>query len=232
MMRNAFGLYLRGAIALASLITALALVSGPARASAQEGAGAFRLGADVNIIAVRDFPDFANNFTFGFGPAGAALGPSIGFQLVDWLVLGGRVELRFDWTDRGAVGTTDLNYDGTFAVVPYAEFLLTRGDARFYVGPEVGFEYLWNGYDGTFDYFEFRIGPIAGVHIFVTDSFSITPNVAVDLLYFDNAGGYAGVQFLANISFEGWLGGTPEGTVEQQQPVQQQQPVYQYQQGY
>ena len=115
-----------------ALVALVALTPRPA--SAQAGDGAFRLGADFEVIDLEVFPDLVT--LFGFGVNGVAFGPSLGYQIGDSIVVGSRLAVRVNVSEvSGGAGTT---VDGTIAVVPYFEYMFPDPSVAPFLGAQAG----------------------------------------------------------------------------------------------
>ncbi len=197
------------AAALACSITAAPV------ARADAGAGAIRLGADVPVFALNDFPDANPSLTLQAGPWGNAfgyLGPlplvgaSFGYQVTDAIVIGARagfgigvVHSQVDTPFGTVVNDTNV---GAIGLLPYFEYLFLDGNIRPFVGAQAGFQVFWpDSGDGQG---AFIGGGLGGVHIFATPSFSISPIAYLDFVY-RGADRNAGVDFIIAVSFEGWM---------------------------
>lgn len=184
------------ALALGALVTLA-----PSPGSAQVGDGAVRIGADFEIIDLEVFPDRVT--LFGFGVNGVAFGPSFGYQIGESIIVGSRFAFRLNVSD--VAGAPDLTVDGTVAVVPYFEWMFPDPQVAPFVGAQAGVvAFFADSVDASAN---FVGGGFGGVHLFVTDSFSISPWGQVNFLYLGGLDDRAGFEVVALLSFEGWIGG-------------------------
>lgn len=186
-----------------ALVALVALTPRPA--SAQAGDGAFRLGADFEVIDLEVFPDLVT--LFGFGVNGVAFGPSLGYQIGDSIVVGSRLAVRVNVSEvSGGAGTT---VDGTIAVVPYFEYVFPDPSVAPFLGAQAGVVGFFA--DGADPLANAVAGGFGGVHLFITDSFSVSPWGQLNFLYLGGDTDRAGFEVVALLSFEGWMGGARPG---------------------
>jgi hypothetical protein len=210
-------------IAIAAAIACSVAATPVARADA--GQGAIRLGVDVPVFGLNDFPDANPNLVMQLGPLGnplsgagfvnpfgvAIVSPipmvaaSFGYQVTDALVIGARagfgIALVHTELPPGVGGDPDLNV-GALSFLPYVEYLFLSGNVRPFVGGQAGFQVI---FPDTLDaQGTFIGGALGGVHIFATPSFSISPYANLDFVY-RGADENAGFDLILGASFEGWI---------------------------
>jgi hypothetical protein len=203
----------RTSLSTLALVGALTWASS---AAAQPGTGAIRLGADVPVLTLQHFPDPDQadppDPSFAFGLWGTDLfvhqvGASVGYQLTDALVLGGRVGFGVYVVDTGGFFGGN-NTTGLFSLLPFVEYMFGSGDLRPFVGGQVGFQAIFP--EDADAQAWFIGGAMGGLHFFAADGFSISPTLFFDFLY---RGDYerAGYDLIFAVSFEGWMGGSGGG---------------------
>lgn len=197
-----------------ALVAALAAL-GPDRASADAGPGAFRLGADVPVLVLTTFPDVGDPY-FQFGLWGQPpvvlldgplpfVGASGAYQVTDAILIGARLGLGVAVFETAFTDTTV----GAVALLPFFEYLFLDGTIRPFIGAQAGFQVIFPEDQDARAWF--IGGGMGGVHIFAADGFSISPTLFVDFLY-NGALETAGIDVIAAISFEGWIGGSSSGS--------------------
>lgn len=180
-------------------------------ARADAGQGAIRLGADIPVFALNDFPDANPSLTLQAGPWGNALGflgplpliaASFGYQVTDAIVIGARAGFGIGLVHAEAGGFVNDQNVGAIGFLPFFEYLFLDGNIRPFVGAQAGFQVFWpDSGDGEGSFIG---GGLGGVHIFATPSFSISPIAYLDFVY-RGSDRNAGVDFIIAVSFEGWL---------------------------
>lgn len=202
----------RGAIQLAvGALMAGAIGSVTSGARADDGAGAFRLGADLHVLNMRQYPNdasFVNDDpTIQFGLYNAVGGtdevlyfaPQFGFLVTDSIVIGAHFGLA-------AVSFNGSDVGFGIHIVPFFEYLFSPGETiRPFVGAEVG-PRIFTIPGPTDAYVVFAAGGLGGVHIFLEEGFSISPFASIDFLYNSQAE-RAGYEVVLGVSLEGWVGG-------------------------
>ena len=197
-----------------ALTTALAL---PDVADAQAGAGALRLGADLNVLGITHYPDpdaFNSpdpNVYFGIYNAAAGIetvgffAPSIGYMITDDLLIGAHFGLAAVSFSGMSADATDVGFG--IHIVAAVEYLFGQGDIRPFIGGQVGPRIIATPQVGSDVEVNFVAGALGGVHIFATDGFSISPFGNFNFLYYS---GYerAGYEFVLGVALEGWIGGS------------------------
>lgn len=200
----------RGAIhaAIAALMAG-AIGSVASGARADDGAGAFRMAADLHVLNMRQYPNdgFNDDPTVQFGLYNAVGGteeflyfaPQFGYLITDSIVIG--AHLGF-----GVVSFAGSDAGFGIHIVPFFEYMFSPGETiRPFVGAEVG-PRIFTIPGPTDAYVNLVAGGFGGVHIFLEESFSISPFASVDFLYNSNAE-RAGYEIVAGISLDGWIGG-------------------------
>jgi len=116
------------------------------------------------------------------------------------LVIGARVGFGVEVQEPRFGGPSFTN--GLFALIPYLEYMFLEGNIRPFIGGQAGFQVIFP--DGADAAGWFIGGPMGGVHIFATPSFSISPTLMFDILYrgdIDRAGyGFSGI-----VTLQGWI---------------------------
>lgn len=182
------------------------------------GAGRLRLSGEFSLLGFQYFPDARGvaypQFRFNFGPVGSTItvatqydyALSAGYQLTDDIVLGARVNFGFYFLDTNLVPPLDDDFAvGTLGLLPFFEYMFLRGDIRPFVGAQAGFTaFFAEDTSQINDAVIVRLGGTGGVHLFATDSFSVTPWAMLSFLY--NSGNEAaGFELLFMLSLDGWL---------------------------
>ncbi len=185
-----------------ALVAALSITLLPGAASADQGEGALRVGADVYVLDLSVFPDFGDaNVQAGVLPAQLAIGA--GFQLTSDIVLGARA--TFGYASSFNFGGVGFGSEyGVLSFLPYFEYMFVDGDIRPFVGAHGGV----TGYFpemGDAEAIAIAGGEF-GVHLFADPAFSFSPALWVNFLYngfIERAGFSIGLL----VSLEGWLFG-------------------------
>lgn len=178
-------------------------------ANADAGAGALRLGADIGVIGLTHVPDAIDETNFQFGIWGEdvyrpAVGVSVGFQIIEPLIIGARTGFGAFVSHVDTPGPLDHQTftSGLFALIPYVEYMFLTGNIRPFVGGELGFQLTFP--DGGDTQAGFIAGALGGVHIFATPSFSISPTAFLDFIY-RGADENAGFAFGGVVTLQGWI---------------------------
>lgn len=201
----------RGAIGAAAAAAIACSMASTSSVRADDGAGAIRFGADLHVLNVRQYPNdspFVNDDpTIQFGVYNAVGGtdeflyfaPQFGYLLTESIVIGAHLGfgvVSFNGSDAG-VGVH---------LVPFFEYILSPGETiRPFVGAEVG-PRIFSIPGPTDAYVTLVAGGFGGVHIFLEESFSISPFASVDFLY-NSLSERAGYEIVLGASFQGWVGG-------------------------
>lgn len=159
-------------LTLASLTLVALLLAAPA--SAQQVNGALRLHLETRVLGFESLtvnpegpPASETTTTTTFGPGASGLGFGLGFGVSDNLVVGGNVTLQFR-SENPDDGRTRSGQNLT--LMPYIEALFGDSGARPFLGGALLL---------SFDSFDdvsttlFGLAGIGGVHIFITDSYSL-----------------------------------------------------------
>ncbi len=193
----------RSVLLAAALVAASSLAAAP-RAHADAGEGAIRLGADVSVLGFQHFPgDFGDLFAFQFGllaeevtrPQVAA---SFAYQLTNDLLIGVRGGFGVALVEAGGFSATR----GVVSLVPFFECMFGQGNLRPFIGAEAGFQLLFPDMGDAQGWFVG--GPMGGVHIFATQSFTISPMAVFDFFYRGDVE-RAGYGLTGLVSFAGWI---------------------------
>jgi hypothetical protein len=176
-------------------------------ARADAGVGSYRVGADVGVLSLEHFPnDFGGDFVvfqFGLGEQRVTrpfVHASFAYQILEPLLIGLRAGFGVQVIDLG--GLSDSTTNGVLALVPFAEYLLSSGDVRPFLGAQVGVQVTFPERGDS--QATAVAGGFGGLHIFATPSFTISPTLMVDFLYrgdFERGG----VAFSGLVSLEGWI---------------------------
>ena len=215
---------------LAAAIVAAISMTAPRAEAQRPGAGSIQLHLDAQILDLQVFPDRYNQVSLGVG--GASLGPGIVYQVADGIIIGTRAAFGFTLIDPVTPGDSVA---GSIALLPYLEFVFGQDQIAPFVDVHAGFQAIFP--DGFDPWANVIVGARGGVHIFATDSFSVSPWGMLNFLY-DGGIERAGFELAAGFSLVGWIGGNGgeappaqepgayEPAPAQQQPVQQ-EPVQQ-----
>lgn len=166
---------------LGSILSAALVTSAAATAQADSGPGVFRLSVDPGVVqfAYGSTPG-ADVTSFGIGvamPASTTASLSTGlplafaYQVNDALLLGARGGLIFQFSDPG-------NNLFRAHIMPFGEYMLTEGQMRWFVQAGVGFGVVAPEGSDASGIFGVQAG--GGVHIFVEESFSLSPFLSLD----------------------------------------------------
>jgi hypothetical protein len=196
-MRTSFS---NRSILLAGALVAASLSLTAPKAHADAGQGAIRLGADIGVLSLSHFPnDLGPDFVvFQFGVWSRG-GLSFGYQVIEPLIIGVRAAFSVVHVDVGIAGSDTA---GSIALSPYLEYMFGEGNVRPFIGAQAGFQIIFPD-DGDAQGW-FIGGPMGGVHLFVTPSFSISPTAMLDFIYRGDVE-RAGYSLTGLVSFSGWI---------------------------
>lgn len=152
---------------IGTALLALAALTFAAPASAQTTiAGGLRLHLETDVLGIAtENPDEGESSTnTTIGPGSNGLGFGIGYGITEQLILGGNFVLQH----RDGEGDNDGEF--RLSLLPYLEFMLGEGSVRPFVGGVLIFALTSRE---NFSATSFGLGGLGGVHIFLTDSFSL-----------------------------------------------------------
>ncbi|MEC7520067.1 MAG: hypothetical protein VYE22_09395 [Myxococcota bacterium] len=185
--------------AVAALGAAI-LLAFAAPASAQPSEGQFRLHNDNTVVGISFFPDVVGVYQVGLTPSQLGFGAS--YMVLENLAIGARTSFGFVLVDPAAPGDSIA---GQISLLPFVEAVLPMGETMAaFVGGQLGF--VADFPDVRDPYASLTAGAFGGIHIFASDSFSISPFGQLNFLYRGDAE-RAGFQIVLGFSLVGWIGG-------------------------
>lgn len=149
----------------AALIT-LGTLTFATAASAQSVDGALRLHLETDFLGVVTFTpeDGDSSTSTSIGPGSNGLGFGVGYGITDSLVVGGNATVQY------TEGDGSNNGELTLSLLPYLELVLGADTVRPFVGGNLIF--ALSSRDNS-SQTELGLGGLGGVHIFLTDTFSL-----------------------------------------------------------
>jgi len=194
-------------LAVATLLCAV-------EADAQNIDGSFRLALETDVLALDHVtlssgPASVTSGSTTFGLPGPALGVAVAYGVSPNILLGTRLQASSSHIKVG-----DAAADATgFALFPEAEYLFPGAVVRPFVSANLGYRATGSSVAAETSTSTFLIGPGAGMHAFVSSSFSLDAGVmALFQKGTSKSNGVAldanGYSVLLTVALSGWLGGS------------------------
>jgi len=182
----------------------MALLSAPAVANADHGAGSIRLGAGSTLLSVEHLPEpGASTILYGLPIFPYQTGFHFGYLLTDEIYLGLQLAAGAVTVDTGSAvfGNSDILF---FTMLPRFAYQMALTSAlNVYFGAEAGFSIFGDPDGNPTDIF--KAAGVVGASFFATDSFSIDGVLSFGFVHRPDTEN-AGIQVGLNIILSGWMG--------------------------
>lgn len=184
---------------IAGAVSCAAAAFAAASSASADDRSAIRIAAEIPVVGVVHLFGQGGDETTGlFGVYAAPFQLGVGYQINDNIYAGGRFGFQVQFPEN-----SDAIFQGRFT--GRFEYLFGSGKIRPFVGADLGFfGTAFPGFGGTQTYGGFIGSGSGGVHIFLTDSVTLSPNAELAIQrYFDFE--VSGVNFIAGVTLGGWI---------------------------